>query len=889
MLQKEAFAKDGAMPIERASGETGGAREATLSKINDQQQVTCLNDEVERHKQELLLLVVTSFKSKPLPSDLQGSIQTAGKALKHCREARSHLKKAFEYYMRMRTEWNEIQRRKNFLLQLKQSLSAIERLRSLAKTICDAKSNGEHGLMSESCVLFESENSAFRGRMDEVFVSLHSVAHRVSLAVATSMRMLRASLRTSCTKFDRKDYSKCMQDFQDLGAAPDFPSHVLQAFEEESNRIFEDAVCLEAKSSQKAITFFSKLSSLLAQFICIVRFHAESPSGGDKVIAREELRMSMSPLFGALSPPFRHFAKLAVRLISDLKFSLLGEQTTALLHVFEAGNSICSLTVVGNSISSFDTENVLGFRAKSNSSFGSWTKKQNESASVQLRRGGSQSNLGGEKDARQRKASTRRAWEQDFHRPIMKAMKELACDRLSAAHVRHAEELKMITDTPESWVRIRLTEEDVRILFQELRNGINGRTSGTEPEGSDGARNNGESWAIDPFKEMNATSVTFTTASLAMLRWLSEYAKIGVTVTDSLPDALGDITDIFLILLHASVDVKSRIDTPESESLLQVIEDVLLERPQPRCLESFINPACKGYYWAFLDRYMRQGNVEDVEVSNSHYSRWGLEHKIDLMQYSLAAGQLFPTPFASDVAIVRQCVAAEGINTFCEVIEGFSGCIIEKVQHHSNGFEDDATHRIASLHSAVVLGREIRNAFYELLAWDIIGGWQAVSAVAETCRSFHELSDSKKGEIASSCSGYVHEMLARIESGFVAHALPPAGAERMSLSICETAMGIVLEGFSRVRYCTHTAAASQILVDIRTLDLALVEFTGIHPCPGRIRTEMYVKATFLDQHEIVIWAQKHQRRLRLSDKHIKALRDGSKEMEISILEQIITP
>lgn len=889
-LSDISFVKNGLMQIGSSSRETGSAPATSPARINDNERVAELKKDVQRRRDELLLLTLSSINSSLPPSGLQEAIRIATKAQKHCKEAQQQLNNATDHYIRLKTVWNEIHRRKDVLLNLKESLSSIRRIRFLEKTISDAKIKGEHGLMSAACVRFESLNSSFPGRMDEVFVSLRSVADSVSLAVASSMRMLRASLRKSCTKFDPDGYSKCMQDFNDLGAASDFPSHVLQVFEEEATRLFEQVVALEAKSSQKVILYFSMLSSLLVQFICILNFHSKSLPEEDSGSENEQLRISLFPLFEKLSPPFRHFAKLAVRLVSGLRFSLLGQQTTALLQVFGASNSLCSLSAVRSFIPGSFMDNGLRFRARNgrNTRSGELETKSNV---LQLRRGGSHSNVGREKDSQQRKTSIRRAWEQDFHQSIMKTMKGLARDCLSAAHARHAEELKMITETPESWVRVRLTEGDVQTLFRELFHGLNGNT-GRVGEEACRTSDSLEAHAVVPCEELTADCVTFTTASMAMMRWISEYATIGGAMTEMMPDALGDITDIFLILLHASIDVKSRIDTPTlgSDHFLQFVEDVLLERPEPKSIESFITLECQRFYQAFMDRYgQRRESLADQETSEVNSYRWGLERKMDLKQYSLAAGRFFQTPFASDVSIVRQCVAAEGMSTFCDVIERLSSFLAEKIQGHSVVFQEDATQRMASLRSAVFLGREVRRGFYGLLAWDIIGGWQAVSAVAETCRSFHDVPDYKKGELASTGSAFVDEMMARISCGFMAHFLPPEGAEQLGLSICETAMEVVLEGFSRVRYSTHTAASSQILVDIRLLDLSLVEYTGIHPCPGRVRTEMYVKATFLEEKEVREWAEQHQRKLGLSDAHIKALKEGRQQMEIPVIEQIITP
>lgn len=857
----------------------------------DVKRIAELKEIVEQRKEELQTVALASLPPAGQPFQVYEAIRLAKVAREKCAVARARVGKAYELFVEVKSQWKEIQTRQNFLLSLQSLLHAVRRLHSMAQTISDAKGRGAHAVMAEACVQFESLNGSSHDRMDERFACLRSISEKVSMGVALSMRLLRASLRACCRKFNTADYAKCMMDFYDLGAISDFPSHVMQVFEEEGTRLFDDAMALDARPSEKIISFFSAESNLLAQFIGVLRFHA-NVSDGEEGPRAKKIRLLLTTHFEDRAPPFRHFSELSVRIISLLKFSLLAEPTTALLQVFEAATSFCHLTVVAGSIRRDQLNDIeFGFRkAPRNRLASEASQRAVVGHSLKLRRGGSTSNVGGEKDSSQRKRSTRRAWSEEFHQPILISIKELAGDCLSARHARHAEELKVITETPESWIRVSLSSNDVKSIFQELFHGIHGRIS--SDEGGHGCVVGvlAKDHVVVALEELSSGSFTFTTASLAMLRWISEYATVGVTVEDAFPNALRDITDIFLILLYASVGMKSRSDLFASEPFLKFVEDLLLERPPEKSIETFISNGFVEPFRLFLARYGedQRGESGDEFIDRTS-ERWGVERPLQLTRYTLAEGNFFSTHFVSEESILRQCVAAEGIGTLCDLLLKFLVYLTERVRPRSDVFAKAGAKRLASLRSAIALAEEVRKAFYKLLAWDIVGGWEAVSAVAETCRSFHEHTGARKDELASEASAFVSEMLSRVSSAFCPHAMPPAAAEHMSAVICEAAMDAVLEGFSRVRYCTHTAAASQILVDLRTLDLALVELTGLHPCPGRQRTEMYVKATFLDEREIRDWIDKHARKLTLSGYHVQALIEGSSRPEIPVVEQIITP
>lgn len=665
-----------------------------------------------------------------------------------------------------------------------------------------------------------------------------------------------------------------MTEFYKLGAAKQFTQHVLQVFEEEASSVYNNTVALDAHASQKVMSFFSMISGLVSQFLSVLNFHSgKAEKGGVEGVRREVGRE-----FWGSSLPFERFGKLAVSILQNERVSLLTEQTTCLLLVFEAAQRFYDVLSIGNLSAS---EILEGLKGRDEAPRGG------SEGITGLRRVGSSSKPESGEEVVQRRRSGRWSVARDTEVEIAKAIKCVALDCLSSCHVRHAEELKVITESPEAWIRIRMTEGDVKSLFSDLFNGVDGKLSvwreslANNREGKEELRPN--------FEEISSGCVTFTTASLAMLRWVTEYATIGVTVPGVLSDAFSNITDILLILVYTSIDMKSRVHTSQLEPLLKVLEDLLLERPKDKSIQDFVPIELERSFDTFLYRYGSNEwrGTEEAGIGQSK-ERWGRSAPTTLASYSDAAGHLFANASICTVSVIRQCVAAEGIGTFCEVLERFTFDLEDQVQQNGSFKESRGPLKLASLKSAIALGKGVQQAFYRLLAWDIIGGWQAISAVAETCRSFHLWRDSKREETASMPSSFVHEMLSRIKGAYSVHTLPPTAAERISVVVCETAMDVVLEGFSRVQHCSDTTAVSQILLDVRLLDLALVEHTGIHPCPGHARTEMYIKATFLNEQEVTKWTQRYKRKLNLSDAHIKALIMGSRKDEIPIVDQIVT-
>lgn len=852
-----------------------------------------LRDEHYTRKEDFLVATKVSKLSSTGPKELEATLTAAREALRHCRNARTHLRNGASENSQMREQWNDVHNRLSFLRDLKKSLMDMQRLQSVAKAIVDAGAKGDHALVSKSCQLFESLNDAGPHRMVDTYDCLRSVSENVSHAAVSSMRMLRTNLRHACLGFDEGGYARCMHEFIQLGAISHFASHVVQVFDDEIERISVSASEMDefSKASDRGHQIMDSLTAVIAKLNCIFLFHISKVGVGNENEEEQKLRRSVALNFQQHVIFFANAAKLVERVFGEMMFSLIAEPTTSLINLFDASRTLCELVLTAcNRLLRADGDDS-SFRSKSRTLLKdvATCKATNN---VQLRRGHTMRNI--VIGAKQRSLPSKRELRcqiYEFDRIVSKSMKDLALACLSSNHIRHAEELRVITRAPECWERIRLSEVALRGLLHNALQGVNGMIKKTKERQAFSIADDDE---ISPstqgaalLEELTADSWTLTTASLSMIRWISEYLTIGVTAPGALPEALSSTADIFLMLIHSSIDMKGRAQQGTPESFLKTMEDILLERPTAKTIDDYINPAMKRSFQTFLNRYSSADNSHDHERGQD--ARWGEKQTLRPPCYSQAAGNLFSNAISSRAALIRQCVAAEGIRTLCDVLEVFCSSIeglVSKDVKLSSSYEPQ---KMASLRSAIELGKAVQVAFYDLLSWDIIGGWDAISAVAESCRSFHHTSEESRGTLATKASPFVHEMVERILSSYAEYDLPPNAAERLSMVVCSTAMNVLLEGFSCVRLSSHTAAASQMLIDMRTLDMSLVEITGMHPCPGRYRTEMFMKATFLSGDGLETWIEKHRRRLELSERHVRALYMDVTNDEIPIVDQIITP
>lgn len=820
-----------------------------------------LHVQIETTKNELLQLTRNNIPRTRTHSTIQDAISVAKLVRDECMEVRIGVHEVSEYYRRLKSDWSLISRRRKILQTLKSTLLHIQRIRTIATDIDSAMQKGDPGRMSQLCIEFEALQAAVPFRMEERFTCLHTISDRVALAVAESMRMLKTALRNSCLNFDRARYGKCMQDFKDLGALSHFAAHVLQVFEDEANNSFQDSIALDAKASQIVMSFCSKTSTLLTHFESLLQYHREN------VHAHEEDQLSrlhrlVASHFTTSTRLFHHLMALCDRILVDLKFELLQEQIPVLLAVLEGATTISERTVHSfATLRSISADLMTGPDA-----FSQVQRRPHNVDGTYLRRSVSRS-------------TQKYFWRADCYRPHkaveldagrLKEVHSLALEFLVGRHLRHAEELSGITSTPESWIRVKLTADDVRSLMREMYLGIGERILNPRSNCAE-LREQIESQTKQFVEQNSPASLTFTSASLAMLRWVSEYATIGISVSSVFPDAVSNITDLFLILVQCAVDVKSRIGISRPEPFLRLMEDLLTARPREKQIEDCIRPAFQKPFRAFVDRYGGAG----VQPSDESWEKdaWHDSSVPQPNRYTDGVGKSSPPAILFTESIVYQCVASEGIGTFCKVLDDFSN-YLELCCRDISPRESSGRLQMASLRSAVQMAKEVQQAIYRMLAWGIVGGWDAVFSVVQTCRTFHDQDIVEQRKTATLPSHYVDEMLSRVRSGYSDVTVPPSAAERLAIVVCETAMDVILEGFSRVRYCSHTAAVSQMLLDVRTMDLGLVEHTGLHPCPGRKRTEMYIKATFLAKAELSDWVDRNRRKLNLSDAHVHALLMG---------------
>lgn len=849
-----------------------------------------LREKADRIQHEFQQVLHDPHPRQSAIDNLQHTLQVAKNALAVCKTARSNAKAASLHQRVLMQSWWELQRRRYLLQHFKSSIESIERLRSVAQTVCDANQNRDYVRMKEACTLFESLNSLHPKQMDQIFTCIRDVPDRVAVAVAASMKALRVALRALFSNFDPVMYAKCMRDFRDLGAQTEFPHHVLQLFDEEAVEIYKVAIAREEKPCIKVTSFFSGLSYLILQFVSMVRFHRNLPAGFKTSDKDEDLYNSVGNLFRAHPLPYNRLGSLAVKFITALHAALINKQTKNLLCVFDASLRSCQDTIAGMPLTFHEGDEMARFRASrsvSNVGLGNGNGLVNKT--VPLRRGRSQSDIGTKLRESSQNKSGRQIWLAGFDRPIIKAVHTLTLDCIHVIHARHREELSMITNSASSWIRMKMSRSEVQRMLSDLFHGIDGRIRACGRVGwaHESADNNSEYDAL--LADIDFESLTFSSISLSMLRWISEYVSIGFAVPTAVSQALTNVTDLVLALLQVSIDVESRAYIgPMAEQMLKSLENFLLQEPARKSIADFISPTFTNMFRAFQMRYVEQPPLHTDADTEKGPARWSCSTSLNLSPFSAISNRTSNDITLSREALERQCVAAESIGSICEILDKFSLYIDKKIQHHDKMSASYESHRMISLRAALSLGLELRSAFYKLLAWDVIGGWDAISAVAETCRSQYFKTDEAKASTATHASDFVYELIQRIKLACCC-ALPPPASERMRETMCEICMNILLEGFSRVQTCRDTAAISQMLVDLRTLDLELVEFSGLSPCPGRERTEMYIKAMFLEAGELDGWIDRYRRKLQLSELQVRTLINICQPAEIPIVDQIISP
>lgn len=814
------------------------------------------------------------------------TLAVANEALERCRSTRSELRRAHERYKHFRSTWIQIQRRRKFLIGLQKALLEVHQLNNVAQDVVDAKNKGAHDKMSRACLAFEKLNSHGGIRLDDTYICLRDVSEFVSHAVAEAMQTLRTSLRAACKGFHPGEYRNCMRSFDNLGAVSQFSSHVLQVFDEEAAKLYHDADEQGRNTFATVMAFSADMHDLLTHLISVLSFHVRPPDDVEEESEDDErIRIAVKRCFQQKPLPLKRFTELAATIIDEYRFSLISERSTSILAVFESFNYVCDMVITAGDVLLSQQDCGAPFRSKHRRSIKDNTAKDKEGFT--LRRAQSQAGLEEISLSSDSSRSERRAWRSDIRRPVSKALKEVANGCLTTSHARHAEELLVITSAPECWVRIQVSESSIRQMLEEILGGTGGRIrEALQAKERPSLKSSG----VGSEKRMLDTipsAWTLTTASIAVLRWMSEYVTIGITEPGALSESLSSGTDLFLMFLYSSIDMKSRARTSEADSWFRPLEGMILERPRTKTIGDFIPHDKTRTFNTFFHRYNTSG--KSVDVAKHEAQRWGNEHNLTLPHYRYAVGITFSNVFSSHEAIIRQCVAADGIGTLCIVMRKFFECAEDLVKHDQRLSENYQVQRMASLRASLLLGESVQKAFYSLLAWDIIGGWDAVSAIAETYRLFHDPERPEGDVTAAAQSSYIDTMIERIKRSYLESNIPPQAAEEMGMVICSTAMGVLLDGFACVCRMGFVSAVSQALLDIRTLEMTLVELTGIHPCPGRTRTEAFVKATFLNGNDLDAWIEQHRRRLDLHDRHVRALQHGQEDIEVPIVDQIITP
>lgn len=774
---------------------------------------------------------------------------------------------AIASHVEIQEKWAEIERRRNILYRVKEELKSIRDVRHVAKSISSARNNGQFSTISSLTRNFEALNNQNFVSMDQQYLCLRNLSENVSITVADSMHRLRFSLRRACLERNFDLFCECYHSFDELGARAQFPAYLFRTFKEELNLICHTSIDLKGSGSLKLLAYFQATAIVLEGVQWIHEMSSLDTNLNDHGIDLREVRKQFFLLIDGNSSNdlFWMFISKTAETLKRHELSLIVEPHSNLFRVLEAVDKFTqSLKAIFPSRFNHRSTYLTTSRKLSNNQ---QPVHSVESSGIFLRRG--QSSL----RVHHNLNSSERHSIRNMSSPlsaIADTVHQIAFGSLRAIHTRHIEELNVITITAECWVRIRLTEKSLQEILNTL---FHKNITGILMYGSDNDEPTSKDWVYKFFgsNAFETSGWTLTTASISLIRWVSGYIGVGLRVPDTLPYTLSNVKDILLILVYISIDMKSRIDLPQQIAFLQKLEDALLERPNPKSIEDFIAIPLKQSFRCFLQQYQkctREGGWNTQDRSNSN---WSIFHSVTLPNYSSAAGLFFSQAIQSQDAIIRQCVAAEAIKTLCNILDPYSRYLEQIIDKKVENLPSLGPHRMASLRSAISLSRAIADGFYDLLGWDVVGGWEAISAVIETCRALHTTVGTENDAPATFSSSYVSEICTRIKSAYHGAQLPPAAAERLGVVMCASAMDIVVEGFARVRICGSTAAASQMLVDVNELASKLTNITGVTPCPGKERAELFVKAAFLPSHEIKDWVGKHRIRLKLTDAHMAAL------------------
>jgi len=127
--------------------------------------------------------------------------------------------------------------------------------------------------------------------------------------------------------------------------------------------------------------------------------------------------------------------------------------------------------------------------------------------------------------------------------------------------------------------------------------------------------------------------------------------------------------------------------------------------------------------------------------------------------------------------------------------------------------------------------------------------------------------DTESMEADLKCNDYVHGLISEYRTFFARlndpqfAVMPDDVRDTLIKSGIETAMQVMVEGFSRAKKCTNEGRV-QMSFDLKQLQMGLQDLTKVKPIPGIPYVDEYVKGYFLltnisETDEVIAWVMKH--------------------------------
>eukprot|EP00871_Galdieria_phlegrea_P005471 jgi/Galph1/5925/GphlegSOOS_G4553.1 len=233
-----------------------------------------------------------------------------------------------------------------------------------------------------------------------------------------------------------------------------------------------------------------------------------------------------------------------------------------------------------------------------------------------------------------------------------------------------------------------------------------------------------------------------------------------------------------------------------------------------------------------------------------------------------------------NVSIYDACIAVE---SFKSLSDFFMRCT-EKLSTSEFFSESEKTTILRSWRASNALTTPIRSAVYDFVAAQIIEARQFIQGIANGNYNLHSSNsffqkDNTDLEDQPSCA--VAHVLQNIANAMKkGDKLPAVCSETLWERVAATCCHTFLVGVSKVKHCTPEGRA-RMLVDLRHLERGLEIFIGLKPIPGVERVASHIRAYFLDEKEILGWAQTEAPKLGLSDLQIQTLVESGPGKNIS--------